>query len=214
MSTHREPTSPLSPALPSPGLRSGLSFLLFLHLFALAVGVTSSNTQSSQLEIGLRKTPLVRPYLQLLSMDLPYTFNLTFGGNDYQVADAETWIEVELKTTAGEQKFVLPGERLEPRQRFRREEILVGTAATLVGQPTRESVLPAAIADSLVHRYGATGGVIRIVRRDLPAEAFLLPPQTRRTLYEARIIVAGGQVELLKSEAASESAPAATGNGS
>ena len=211
MLSDRDPASPNSPALPSQNVRTLLSFLLFLHLFALAVAVTS-NDQPSQLELGLRKTPLVRPYLQLLSMDLAYTYNLTFGVGDNLVNDAELWIQVQLNTPSGPQEVILPVTGRQPRQRFRRAESLVRTAASLIGQTDRESILPAAIAASLVHRYGATGGSLRIVRRELPLNAFMTAPRTERTMYEARMIVAGGQVELFKSEAASESAPAATGN--
>jgi hypothetical protein len=186
-----------------------LSFLLFLHLFALAVGVTS-NEAASQLETGLRKTPLVVPYLQLLLMDLSYSFNLTFGPSDTDVSDAETWIEADLTTAGGPQSISLPPAGIEPRQRLRRYESLVRTAAAQVGNQNTESLLPAAIARGLVSRYGATGGVIRIVRSSLPGEAFTAFSTARRTLYEARILVAGGRVDLFKSEAASESAPAAT----
>jgi hypothetical protein len=207
----REHSSPSSPVHPSQNVRTLLSFLLFLHLFALAVAVTSSNDRSSQLELGLRKTPLLRPYLQTLFMDLPYTYHLTSGISDFQVNDAEMWIEVELNTRPGEPVRIPPADGLEPRQRFNRAESLVRTTASLVGQPDRESVLPAAIAASLLHRHGATGGTIRIMRRNLPLEAFTAIPSTQRTMYEARILLVGGQVELLKTEAASESAPAATG---
>ncbi|HEY5312052.1 MAG TPA: hypothetical protein VIK18_06010 [Pirellulales bacterium] len=193
---------------PPQGLRTALSFLLFLHLFALTVGVTS-NEAASQLETGLRKTPLVVPYLQLLLMDLSYCFNLTFGPSDSDVSDAETWIEADLTTAAGPQQIILPAAGLEPRQRLRRYESLVRTAAAQVGSPSSESLLPAAIARGLLTRHGATGGAIRIVRSSLPSDAFTAFSPTRRTLYEARMIVAAGRVELFKSEAAGESAPVA-----
>lgn len=193
---------------PSQGLKTALSFLLFLHLFALAVAVTS-NESASQLEIGLRKTPLVVPYLQTLLMDLSYSFNLTFGPSDTDVSDAESWIEADLTTPTGPQTIVLPETGLEPRQRLRRYESLARTAAAQVGNQNSESLLPAAIARGLVGRTGATGGSIRIVRGSLPNDAFTPYTPTRRNLYDARILVAAGRVELFKSDAASESAPAA-----
>lgn len=189
-------------------MRTLLSFLLFLHLFALAVGVTS-NDAASQLETGLRKTPLVVPYLQTLLMDLSYSFNLTFGPSDTDASDAESWIEIDLTTPGGPKRLQLPPPGIEPRQRQRHYESLVRTAAAQMANPNRESVLPAAIARSLVRQYGATGGTIRIVRNTLPDEPFRPFTPAQRTLYEARILVAAGQVELFKTEAASESAPVA-----
>lgn len=201
------PSSSPAPG-PSQNVRTALSFLLFLHLFAVAVGVTS-NESASQLETGLRKTPLVVPYLQLLLMDLSYSFNLTFGPSDNDVSDAESWIEADLTTGAGAQQIVMPATGLEPRQRLRRYEALARTTAAQVGNQNSESILPAAIARGLVRRYGASGGVIRIVRSTLPTDAFMPFSPTRRTLYEARILVTAGRVDLFKSDAASESAPAA-----
>lgn len=194
----------------SEGLKTAVTFLLFLHLFALLVGV-SSNDSASQLELGLRKTPLVVPYLQTLMMDLSYSFNLTFGPSDTDVSDAETWIEAELNTSKGSETVTLPPADMKSRQRLRHFESLARAAAAAVGTPNRESLVPAAVAQNLVSRYGASGGTIRIKRKTLPNEPFAPFTPAERTLYEAQILLlGGGRVDLLKVEAAGESAPAAT----
>lgn len=199
-------------------MRTVASFLLFLHLFALGVAVVS-NELSSPLEMGLRNTPGVVPYLKTLSMDLSYAFNFTFGYSGDSVEamqDTAYWAVANLKLPDGSEKSVtMPEPGTEPRQRFRRYERLVQRAGGSLGTPSIESVLPQAIAARWVKETGAVGGTIRLVRRDLPSEPYQLP-SNERTLYEARLLVSGGNVQLFKIESASDSAPAAapsTGRG-
>ena len=208
------PTPPADDTLPllAPPGRTILSFLLFLQLFALSVAVLS-NELPSPLEVGLRK--VVEPYLKLLTMDLSYAYNFTFGfnGNEAEaMQDTAYWVEADLKLPDGKpMSAVLPSPGLEPRQRFRRYERMVKRAAAARGSPSTESALPAAIATRLVKETGATGGTIRLLRRDLPAEPYQPYGAQPRKLYEARILVAAGQVQLLKIESSkSDTAPAAT----
>ena len=209
--TPTPPADDTPPLLAPPG-RTIISFLLFLQLFALAVAVLS-NELPSPLEVGLRK--VVEPYLKLLTMDLSYAYNLTFGftGIDAEaMQDTEYWLEADLKLPNGQATTVVfPQPGLEPKQRFRRYERLVKRAAAALGSTSSESALPGAIATRLVKETGATGGTIRLMRRDLPAEPYQPYSAAPRNLYEARIKVAGNQVQLFKLETSkSDTAPAPT----
>ena len=67
-----------SPPLPPNGIRTTVTFLIFVHFFFLLISIKSKMT-SSGLEQDLRdRAPGLTPYVQLLGMDLPYTFHLTY----------------------------------------------------------------------------------------------------------------------------------------
>jgi hypothetical protein len=208
------PTLPAddSPPLLAPPWRTIISFLLFLQLFAISVAVLS-NELPSPLEVGLRR--VVAPYLKLLTMDLSYAYNLTFGFNGSEaeaMQDTAYWLEADLKLPGGQaMNVVLPSPGLQPRQRYRRYERMAKRAAAALGTPSTAGALPGAIAAQLVKETGATGGTIRLLRRDLPVEPYQPYSAQPRKLYEARILVAAGQVQLLKIESSkSDTAPAAT----
>lgn len=201
--------------LPHDGLRAAISFLIFLHLFALLVAVLS-NWNPSTLSQRLRdKVPLVKPYLQLLSMDQSYvpTYALTFAMNE----DTDMAVELDLKLADGSRRTVsLPAGDLWPRTRWLRDARLAATTDDLTGEAYRnmESLLPQAIAAHYVVKYGAKGGTIRCMRHyllEIDDAAVGDPYDATRyaKVYEARIIVRGGKVQLMKMEAAAEVAPAA-----
>jgi hypothetical protein len=198
--------------------RTIVSFLLFLHFFALAVGLIS-NWYPSSLAAKLRDVPAVEPYLGTLGLDLSYLerYRLTHALPD----DTEHFIDAELTLADGTQRKIRLGAGdVTPPQRYRRYARLADTSARLVGNPSLESILPQAVAAGLLAEHGATGGTIRVHRRYLQGPQSIDSPIAderdpeselyNSTLYEARILKAGGQVQLLKTEAASDAAPAAT----
>lgn len=207
-----------APALPPEWFRTTVSFLLFVHLFALMVAVLA-NWYPSALAVQLRaRVPLLAPYLELLDIDQAYVtlYGLTYGMDE----DTDQRIEVELKLADGTQRrFVLPQPGVWPHQRYRREQRLAEVAADLVGESTKslESFLPQAIAAHYVAETEAdgaqvVGGTIRCRRQfvqsmEALASSAPVPPETA-DLYQAQILTVGGRVQLLKSEAAAEVAPA------
>ncbi|HVA48669.1 MAG TPA: hypothetical protein VNH11_20045 [Pirellulales bacterium] len=211
-------------SLPAEWKRTLVSFLIFLHLFALGVAVLS-NWNPSPLALRLRRVPFVKPYLEYLALDQSYVplYGLTFGMTE----DTDVVAEVDLKLSDGsEQSFSLPASTLAPRQRWRRDARLAETAADLTGENFRavESLLPQAIASHFVAEHGAKGGTLRLRRHfqqpitaPSSSDAGERDPYDKSRyysqVYEARIIVVGGQVQLLKSEAAAEVAPAAINKG-
>lgn len=196
-------------------LRATVSFLIFLHLFALLVAVLS-NWNPSTLAVRLReKVPLVKPYLQLLAMDQSYlpSYALTFAMPE----DTDMAVEVELNLPDGSQQtYALPSSDLWPRTRWLHEARLAATTGDLTGEAFRnmESLLPQAIAAHFVAKYGAKGGTIRCLRHfllEIENAGSIDPYDASRysKVYEARILVRGDKVQLMKMEAAAEVAPAA-----
>jgi hypothetical protein len=196
--------------------RTLVSFLVFLHFFALAVGFASNTWSPSPLLVRLRDVPPVRPYLQLLGWDVPWLglYSLTHAAED----DTDHTLAAELRMADGSSRqVVLPEPDVRLPERKRRFTRLAATVGELAGNSTVESILPQAIAAHFVGQYGAAGGTIRCRRHFLqPTEAVLrsgrdeIAPYSReQTLYEARILVSDGLVELLKIESAADVAPPA-----
>jgi hypothetical protein len=196
--------------MPGSTARTAISFVLFVHLFFLLAAVVSSNGFASQLERGLRNVPGFRPYAEALGLDWPFAYGLTYGTGDGPTADTEHWIEVDLELAGGaKETVVLPPKELRSTQRKRRYDSLVRNATIRSDPMNEDSTILHAIASSYVAREGATRGTIRIRRKDLPQQPFYTTERATRTIYEARILVTGGEVKLFKIESASDSAPAA-----
>jgi len=207
-------------ALPSQGARTAISFLLFLHLFALAVAVLSNRPASGLLQ-GLRRVPAVTEYLQLLNMDLSYRFHLMLVDD----LDMDFFIEADLQTPEGERRqVVLPAPDLKPGIRYRRQERLAWQVAsqTLLarsGASPGDGLVPQAIATTLLAENGAIGGVIRCRGHLLqsPDQAASLDPAVRdpyaprfyRTVYEANVRISDGEVLLVRTGERGETAPVA-----
>lgn len=207
-------------ALLSHGARTAISFLLFLHLFALAVAVFSNPPASGLLQ-GLRRAPGVTEYLQLLHMDLSYRFHLMLVDD----LDMDYFIEADLQTRDGEQRHVvLPSPDLKPGIRYRRQERLAWQVAyqTLLarsGGSSGDGLVPQAIATTLLAENEAIGGVIRCRGHLLqsPEQAASLDPAVRdpyhprfyRTVYEANVRLFDGEVLLVRAADRGETAPVA-----
>jgi hypothetical protein len=159
--------------------------------------------------------PLIKPYLQLLAMDQSYLplYGLTFAMPE----DTDMAVEVDLDLADGSQStFTVPAGGLWARARWLHEARLAATAGDLTGENFRnaESLLPQAIASHFVAKYGAKGGTIRCIRHflleiDNAGSSDPYDPSRYSKVYEARILVLGGEVQLLKMEATAEVAPAA-----
>lgn len=193
--------------------RGVISLLLVIHLFMLGVGILS-NRVPSQLESDLRTVP--RPYLQLLCMDLSYSFHLMHLTPE----DTDHFFGVNLKLKDGAEKAIdIPSRGLWPPIRFRRYERLAGTAAALDGNNALEALIPQAVATRLVHENDAVGGVISCQQHLLQDMRAPTSSNDRdrdpysdiyyQTASESRILNVGGKIQLLKIEAAREAAPAA-----
>jgi hypothetical protein len=170
--------------LPGTGVRTLLSFLLFLHLFALFVACVS-NSAASPLQRRLRYVPAA--YLQLLNMDLSYGFHLTQA----ELSDVDYVIEMELETAGGKKTVRLPPSELGPPIRYRRYERLGWLMADRVafadttGDASMESLLPQAIAARLFLENDARRGTLRCMAHRLQSmdDAASTDPKIRNPFH-------------------------------
>lgn len=227
---------------PSSGVRSLITYLLFLHFFILAVGI-KSNTSSSGLDQDLRnKVPGVKPYLQLLGMDLSYMFHLTYYNGRQNVQDTDYVIEADVPQSDGTtRRVVVSSAGSLPPIRDYRYRRMAFTAASAVesGNDSLSSLLPQAVARRLMLEHGCRQLTIRVRRRLL--QNLMLPaddpqaaversrssddPAYFENVYEARaFMTADGEIDVAPIKAAYDtaapqgtppppSAPAATPTG-
>lgn len=208
-------------AMPADWVRTVVSFLIFLHFFALAVAVLS-NMNPSDMALRLRRVPLIKPYIEYLTFDQSYVplYGLTFNMPE----DTDTRIDVSLKLKDGTEKtWTFPATDVWPRQRRAHDARLVETAADMTGSDYQsfQSIVPQAIAEHVVAQEpDATSGVIRCTRQfpqmmdsldsSDPAERNPYKQSLFTQLYEARILISAAGVKLLKSESAAEVAQPAS----
>ncbi len=198
--------------------RTWVSLLLFAHLFAVIVAV-SAYTRPSVLQERLHnlfETYLRNLHLTALPTSYPYArFHLTHAGP----TDVDYSIEVDVERTDGSAAtLTLPPTPLQPLIRFRRYQALVNATGTLASGEMGDgltSILPKAIAGSLLRRENATGGVIHIRALGLAdlaqmaslADVARAAEQNVSNVYEAEVIVSRGSVELLRKSTTLEVAP-------
>lgn len=223
------PADPPSPALPSAGVRSLISYLLFIHFFLLAVGI-KSNTSSSGLDQDLRnRIPGLKQYLQFGAMDLSYMFHLTYYDGFNNIQDTDHFFEVEFTRPDGAAEVVrLSPPSLLPPIRERRYGSLASRAAMYADSQNDNlsSLLPQAVARRMLLERRQTdpdvrSSVIRVRRRLL--QNWMLPPSDPeyaiernrlpedpaylQTVYEARVYLTDdGQVEVAHIKSAAETA--------
>lgn len=191
----------------SPQTRSLVSLLIFVHLFALFVGVTTY-TRPSDLQLRLHE--LFSPYLR----------NLHFTAHQvsYPVAryylthalptDVDFTCQVDFTAPGGaEQQLTIPPAGLQPLIRARRYQAIANAAGTMADPEANEdlaSVLPKALAGAVLKQHGAAQGTIRVRAKYIPQiEDMAEVAAGRRTpptndVYEAKVFITGNSVELLK----------------
>jgi len=179
------------PPLPSEGVRTAITFLIFVHFFFLLVSI-KSKTVSSGLEQDLReRAPGLTPYVQLLGMDLSYMFQLTYyDPTDLELAketpdaqddreallnfrptDTEFYVEADILGPSGgvEKTILWPPADLKPGARFHRFQRLVAMAAGFIdiGNYAPVSDLAKGIADRIMAENQCRSVKLRFRRRVL-----------------------------------------------
>jgi len=215
------PADNSAPGMPSEGLRTLLSFLLFVHLFALAVAISSNARPLSGLRNQLGHIPFLRPYLQVLHMDLAYNFHLTYA----LAEDTDQWIELrsaednanDLSGADSGRRMIFPERGIAPPVRRNRYRNLMLLTYLLAQGENAESLLPKQIATRLFHEQGITDGtyVANVRRRDLvsmeqaaSSDADVRDPLNTPTysVYEAELWFSRDGLELNKQASALETA--------
>ncbi len=202
-----EKSSPTPQPTWGPETRSLVSLLIFAHLFALFVGVTTYTRPS---DLQLRLHGLFAPYLR----------NLHFTAHQvsYPVAryylthalptDVDFTCQVDFDGPEGvRQEVTIPPSGLQPLIRARRYQAIANAAGTMADPDANEdlaSVLPKALAGAILKQHGATLGNIRLRAHYIPqiedmgevAAGRRAPPTN--DIYEAKVFVTGDSIELLK----------------
>ncbi len=212
---HSAVDDPDSPELPAEGFRTLLSFLLFLHLFALFVAVASNVGPVSAVRRQLANVPLVRPYLQWLHMDLGYNYHFTHATE----LDVDHVIELELGQAAdGAAAVQFPVQGLRPRVRARRYGNLMYTLSRRLGDDSVGGVLPVEISQRLLAERQIDRGKHQLaVKRQLlipresmealdPAVRDPYDPQWYETVYRANLSFFQSRLHLTKAAGAGENA--------
>ncbi len=169
-------TAPVEDTLPSQGVRTIITFLLFVHLFSLGVALTLSSS-SAPFAQKLRRIPGM--YLQLLYMDLEFDSGTRFGppgpmsddvtnmpkarrgmyhltrGEQYDVG---YFIEFQYERDGKKETARLPEMGTWPGERFRRDLTLAWEAGRLVGEDPGESMLPEALGRHFLTAYNIPDG--------------------------------------------------------
>lgn len=210
-SKHTDPAKAMSP-----NVRAIISLVLFIHLFSVLLALVTNLGPLSELRGGLRVNFLMQ-YLQLLHMDTAYSFHYMYG----DPVDFDQVIEVELGDADSQPQTVqLPDRDLPLGLRRRRYEQLAQSVAEQSGNEDTEHILPRAIAESLLAKYDA--GELNFRCRTHfaqsiedagalePAQADPFDDRYYQTMYEARLWMDAGVLQLLKSETSQDSAPVAT----
>ncbi|NIL99316.1 MAG: hypothetical protein GTO53_14590 [Planctomycetales bacterium] len=188
--------------LPSSGLRSVLTLLLLLHLFALFVAVVSNFGARSGLRLQLREVPGVRPYLQLLNMDTAWNYHLVFGTREDRDFHCEVVLQPGGRSSAaesggGDRSEVIPLMPADvwPGSRGRRYLMLAYNTAANAGSDQVESVLPAALASGMLRQRGVSEGThlfrclgLEPASRDAAASQRPQREPLPRVVYEADLL--------------------------
>jgi len=218
-----DPANSISPnddaGMPSQGVRTVISFLLFLHFFAVAIGMASSWSPSA-LTAAVRRVPTVAPYLELLWIDASYfpLHRLTQGN----LEDTDALVEIEIQNADGvTTQATFPSDEMWPHQRFRR---YARFAEHLAGLAETESVASLLPQDVAVHFAGDVDpkkikGTLRCRRHKMldlseatSSDRTVRDPYAERLyedVYSANVRQFRGQIQVRKIEAKGENAPAA-----
>jgi len=209
------PSSPEG-QLPPQGIRTLVSFLLFVHLFLLLVAAAANFPPLSPLRQSLGQKLRERgllAHLQVLDMDRAYDVRLTHGRR----IDIDHQLQAEI-FPGDQQPFIvnLPPAGLWARLRTRRFYSLarnLALAESLGGE--RAGLLPAALARGLLHEHNAARVHLAcrghfLLSREESARG-MDPNSSEKwlTVYEADAKLAHGELIFQQRAAALETAPPA-----
>lgn len=148
----------------SDGVRTVISLVLFVHLFALGLLFLSNFEGGDWDSVLLRRMKIVlRPYLYPLWLDRPYHYHLTYA----EPLDFDHYIEVALteKDSPEETIVRLPAEDLGIGQRRQRYLQLAWHFARRAELPTADELLPLTIGAGLIRQHDATRAQVRCFRK-------------------------------------------------
>jgi hypothetical protein len=209
--------SPSSPNLLSPGARSAISLVLFIHLFAVAVAL-SSYANPSGVQVRLRE--MLAIYLQNLNFDLNQNAYNTgrFHQTHATPTDVDFLVQIEAALPDGSTRSLsIPEDGLVPPLRQRRYQSLANAIGNMAENEEYQAVLPRAIAASVLSDWGVSSGKFTCRAHFLPdidyrtsADPKVRDPFSEtyhRIPYQATVIVTPDQVYVNKIGEARDVAP-------
>jgi len=204
-------------ALPKSEIRTAVSFLLFVHFFALAIGVVGTE-RPSELTSALAQVPGVKQYREGLMMNIPYTFYLTRGMVGGEL-DIDHQLVATVKQKDGKEVVVqVPEPGTWPSQRLHRYQTLARNVAIFadeaMGSPEHLGLLVQAISRGILSENNGQSLQLRCVGRlTLPAMAEFDPDnESQRVRYRdaytgSAFLTDDDRVELIKKDPARDTAP-------
>ncbi len=203
--------------LPSPGIRTTISYAMFVHLFLLAMAVVGHLPPTSPLRTQLGEIPGLRHYAELLAMNSGYNFHLTYG----LIEDSPTFVEVRPRGQSSAEPLVFSPETISPGIRRAHYRNLLLEASMRADQQRSEGLLPRKIADYLLHEHDLAKADtdlyrVRLSRRSLlppervlsinPAENDPLAKNLIQPIFNVDVFYAGGNLEIIEVASDSDSA--------
>lgn len=205
----------LEPVTPSTA-QAVASLLIFIHLFLVAIAFTSYSSASA---LQQRLLSVFGPYLKTFNFDVNRTYGAAarYHLTHALQTDVDYTVEVDGKVKGTVERVGIPPGGLWPRQRQQRYQALANATGWLAEDPVVQSILPRAIAGAVLDSLGAAQGTVRCRAHYLtplenmssgtPAQRDPYDPSYYKIVYEADVLVADGNVDLLKRSAAAETAP-------
>jgi hypothetical protein len=195
--------------LPTPGIRTVISYLLFIHLFLLAMAVVGHLPPTSPLRTQLGEIPGLRHYPELLAMNSGYNFHLTYG----LAEDTPTFLEVIPPASTTAEPLLFSPQAVSPAFRRAHYRNLLLEASIRADQRRSEGLLPRKIADYLLRERGLAANDtdlyrVRLSHRGLlppqrvlsidPAENDPLSDRLVQALFNVDVFYAGGNLEIIE----------------
>jgi len=200
-----------------PGARSALSLVLFIHLFAIAVALSSYASPSG---VQARLREMLAVYLQNLNFDLTQNaYNVArFHQTHATPSDVDFQLQIDATLPDGTARtLTIPEDGLRPPLRQRRYQSLANAVGNMAESEEFQAVLPRYIAASVLNDWGASAGKFTCRAHFLPDIEFRASSDPKvqnpfsetyyRTAYQATVIVTRDQVYVNKISEARDVAP-------
>jgi hypothetical protein len=207
----------------SPEARTAASLVIFVHLFALVVAVTTY-TRPGPLQVRLHDLfALYLRNLHLTAYPVSYPF-ARFHLTHALPTDVDFNCQVEFQKAGGPEVVSIPSAGLQPPVRFRRYQALANATGTLADAEESDdfsALLPKSIAGSVLRSHGASQGVFRCRAHYLPEIESMGEVEAGRTralenygtIYEAQVLVGPRTVDVLRKSETLDVAPVEGGPG-
>jgi hypothetical protein len=198
----------------SAGVRSTLSLVLFIHLFAIAVAL-SSYTNPSGVQSRLRE--MLAIYAQNLNFDLNQNAYNVARFHQTHATPSDVDFQITIESADGSRKQLIPEDSLFPPLRQRRYQSLANAIGNMAESEEYQAVLPRAIAASVLNDWNVKSGKFLCRGHFLPDIEFRASSDPKvqdpysetyyRTAYEATVVVTPDQVYVNKISTARDVAP-------